>query len=324
MKGPALRKLAISGIVAGVLGGGAMLYSRWADRRALKAAAAEGAFIEIGATRFHYLDRGSGPPIVMIHGVGTHMRNFSYSLLERLIDTHRVILIDRPGAGHSAMPQSAPIGIIEQAAATADLLRALDVEQPLIVGHSFGGAVALALGLNAPDRVCGLALLAPLTQHVDAIPEAVASLVARGHVIRRGAARTIGVPAAQLLARRFRANAFAPEAMPADFHGSGTAGLALTSSSLDATVFEVATINRDLRLLVPRYADLAVPTSVLFGRDDQVLDPAIHGASLVAQNPAVELELMSGGHMFPVTAPDVTARWIKSRIRAAQGSPSSS
>jgi pimeloyl-ACP methyl ester carboxylesterase len=87
--------------------------------------------------------------------------------------------------------------------------------------------------------------------------------------------------------------------------------LALRSSNLATTAFEVATINRDMLHLVGRYSELAVPISVLFGRDDQVLDPAIHGELFASGNSAVVLELIPGGHMLPVTAPEEIAAWIK-------------
>lgn len=307
--GPAL---ITGGIAAVALIGGFMAFSRYADRKAERLSPALGAFSDIDGARFHYLDRGSGSPIVLIHGLGAQMRNFSYALLDRLAETHRVILIDRPGSGYSAA--AVHLGIIDQAAAVAGLLDALGVRRPLIVGHSFGGAVALALGLNFPERVSGLALLAPLTQPHDGIPELLAGPLARAHGFRRLATRTIAVPIAKLLARWFRANAFAPDPVPADFSVAGGMALAVRSSSLAAMAFEVATINRDLRQLVPRYADLVPPARILFARGDQVLNPDIHGVRLASANPAIALDLIDGGHMFPVVAPDITAAWIRARL----------
>jgi pimeloyl-ACP methyl ester carboxylesterase len=306
-----LPDLAWAGLLAIGLGAVALIWSRHADRRAEELAPALGAFIEVAGTRFHYLDRGSGPPIVLIHGLGAQMRNFSYALLDRLTDTHRVILIDRPGSGYSTSAPDAYSGIIDQAASIAALLDALDVRRPLIVGHSFGGAVALALGLYYPERVSGLALLAPLSQPVDGIPEGIAGWLAKAHGLRRFGARLAAFPISRLLAKRLRGNAFAPDPMPADFAEAGGMILALRSSNLARTAFEVATINRDMLHLAGRYSELSVPISVLFGRDDQVLDPAIHGELLASGNPAVVLDLIAGGHMLPVTAPEQTAAWIK-------------
>ena len=67
-------------------------------RRVTKAFPPEGKFIDIGADRVHYTDRGKGPAIVFVHGLCGNLRNFAYLDLERLAQSHRVIVIDRPGS----------------------------------------------------------------------------------------------------------------------------------------------------------------------------------------------------------------------------------
>ncbi|MEO6076004.1 MAG: alpha/beta fold hydrolase, partial [Dokdonella sp.] len=62
----------------------------------------DGKLLMIDGNRLHYLERGTGRPIVLIHGLSGQMRNFSTVLVDRLAADHRVVLIDRPGSGYSA------------------------------------------------------------------------------------------------------------------------------------------------------------------------------------------------------------------------------
>ena len=66
-----------------------------------------GTIIDLDGERMHYVDRGSGPPIVMIHGLAGNLRNYTYALVDRLTNDFRVIAVDRPGSGYSsAKPQN--------------------------------------------------------------------------------------------------------------------------------------------------------------------------------------------------------------------------
>src|SRR5579863_7408748 len=97
----------IIGIVLALLGAviaGLVLYSAWTARRVEKALPPLGRFIDVEGGRIHYLDQGSGPTLLLIHGLGGQMRNFTHSLLERLKNDYRVIIIDRPGSGYSTRP----------------------------------------------------------------------------------------------------------------------------------------------------------------------------------------------------------------------------
>ena len=123
----------------------------------------QGCFIDVDGHRLHYLDLGAGPPIVMIHGLGGQVRNFTHSLTGRLAGRHRLIVVDRPGSGYSSRPRGGAVGLRAQAAILARLVERLELGRPLLVGHSLGGAVALAMALDHPRAVGGLALLAPLT-----------------------------------------------------------------------------------------------------------------------------------------------------------------
>src|ERR1700750_223704 len=131
-----------------------------------------GRFMDIDGQRIHYVDTGgSTPAIVMIHGLGGNLLHFGYAMADKLSNDFRVILVDRPGAGYSTRPEGAPATLTAQAKTMATLIRRLDLKQPLVVGHSLGGALSLAIALDHPDCAGGLALIAPLTHVVDTPPD---------------------------------------------------------------------------------------------------------------------------------------------------------
>ncbi|WBO23881.1 alpha/beta fold hydrolase [Sphingomonas abietis] len=268
----------------------------------------DGELVEIEGRRLHVRDWGQGPPIVMIHGLGGQMRNFSYALTDRLQDRHRIILIDRPGAGYS---QAARDGseLRVQARIIAQAIRTLGIVRPLIVGHSLGGAVALAIALDNPGIAGGLALIAPLTQTPD-VPAWLASPPLRSRWAHRLLARATPPLLLALQGAGFAQRAFAPEVMPGNFTIEGGGELTLAPDTLAAALGDAAGLTDELPSLVTRYGNLNVPVDILFGDRDAILDPALHGRCTAEQMPGARLLIVSGGHMLPVTQPDLVAAWL--------------
>ncbi len=110
--------------------------------------------------RLHYIDRGTGRPIVLLHGNGTFAQDWLISgVLDQLATDHRVIAFDRPGFGYSERPRSRIWTASAQAALIHKALLKLDIHKPVIVGHSWGTLVALALALDYPLDTAALVLL---------------------------------------------------------------------------------------------------------------------------------------------------------------------
>ena len=153
-----------------------------------------GRFVQVGDTRLHIVEQGTGPALLLVHGLGAQLRNFTYALTARLAADFRVVCVDRPGCGYSTRPAHVPASLPGQAATIAGLIATLGLDRPIIVGHSYGGAVALALTLNHPTAVGGLALLAPLTHAQDAAPPAFRDLVIQSRFLRKLVSWTLAVP----------------------------------------------------------------------------------------------------------------------------------
>src|SRR5208282_6522324 len=178
-------------LLLGLIVGGLVVFTALRARQVEKILPPLGRFIEVDGARIHYLDEGSGPPLLLIHGLAGQMRHFTYSLLDRLKSDYRVVILDRPGSGYSTRPPQASAAIDAQARTIAHFAKALALERPLVVGHSLGGAIALSLALNHPDEVGGLALIAPATHPQDHVPQVFRGLEIRSRLLRRLVAWTL-------------------------------------------------------------------------------------------------------------------------------------
>lgn len=306
---------------AAAAAGGLFLYNRNVASRAEQAVPVDGQFIEIDGNRLHYVDEGAGPPIVMIHGLAGQMRNFARPLVEALATDHRVIRVDRPGSGYSVRAAGAPATLSKQADTIAAFIRALDLKAPLIVGHSLGGAVALTLAVEHPECVGALALICPLTQDQDAeaIPEVFKGLLIRSPLVRRIVANSFAVPAAMATRDKVLKQIFGPEPVPEDFPTAGGGLLAARPDNFYETSSDLCALEGQLAALVARYGEIGVPVSILYAKDDQLLDPELHGAETARQIEGARFERVDGGHMLPFTQPETTARWIRQAIEARGG-----
>lgn len=304
--GTALSAIGIA--AAGLVAAG--LYTRHAGRRTKETVPADGTFIDVAGARIHYVDRGGGPPIVLLHGLGATLRNFDYGVADALAADHRVIVMDRPGSGYSEV-LGGQMGVLDQAAVVASFIDALGLERPLLVGHSLGGAIALGVATHHPEVVGGLALLAPLTHPAGMMPAPAAGAIRYGGFARSAFARTLGTPLAQASFNLRWAKIFAPEPVPDDFATRGGAALGNRPGSVDAVLLEVASVDADLSAIAARYPELRVPVAILYGRDDQVIDPPAEIEHVRAAIPGVAVEIVDGGHMLPVTQAAATAAFLR-------------
>lgn len=286
-------------------------------RRVTKGFPPEGKFIDVGADRVHYTDRGQGPAIVFVHGLCGNLRNFAYLDMDRLARSHRVIVIDRPGAGRSVRGAESPANIYAQARMVAQCIEKLGLDKPVLVGHSLGGAISLAVGLNHPHVVRRLALIAPLTHAESAPPGAFGGLVLPSPLVRRLVSWTLAIPLSIISSRKAIAAVFAPETMPRDFPFKGGGLLGLRPHVFYAASSDLVSAPEDLPDMERRYASMTVPVDVLYGRGDRILNVKRQGEALKQKLDRVNLRIIDGGHMLPVTQPALTTDWVLAVAAAA-------
>jgi len=119
-----------------------------------------GQYITVDGTRLHYVDHGAGTPVVLLHGNGSMVGDFiSSGIVEQLGRGYRVVAFDRPGFGYSERPSTRTWCAVEQAKLLLRAWQFLDIERPVVVGHSWGSLVALAAALEPENRIKGLVLL---------------------------------------------------------------------------------------------------------------------------------------------------------------------
>lgn len=299
-------------LLLAVVIGGLVWFTANTARKVEAALPPRGQFMEIDGEHMHYVDTGgAGPAIVMIHGLGGSLLHFDYALAGRLAGEFRLILVDRPGSGYSTRANGADATLTAQAAAIAKLIGALGLTRPLVVGHSLGGAVSLALALDHPGCVGGLALIAPLTHPQEEVSPVFRPLVIRSRLVRSLIASTLATPMGIRGGPAALKEVFAPEAVVPDFPLRAGGLLGLRPQAFRAASSDIVVINDVLPGYVSRYSSLDKPIGILFGTGDRLLDYRKHGQAMLASCPALDLELIDGGHMLPMTATDRCAELIR-------------
>jgi pimeloyl-ACP methyl ester carboxylesterase len=303
-----------------------VLFTAYTARRVDAALPPLGRFVEVGGSRIHYLEKGEGPTLLFIHGLGASMRVFTHSLLERLSEEFRVVLMERPGSGESTRGPDACARVRAQAETVAAFMKELGLERPLLVGHSLGGAVALTVALEHPEQVRGLALVAPLAGLQQTVPAVFNRLIITSRALRKLTAWTVATPASILKRAEVLDTLFGPDAVPPDYGTAGGGLLGLRPKSFCAASEDLVALEGELPPLVARYAELRMPVGILYGTGDRVLDHRLHGVEVASKIEGAELELIEGGHMLPLTAPEVVAAFVKKvaeRAWAAEGAEAS-
>lgn len=300
---------------------GLMVFSFLTVRRIELGLPPEGRFITIMGNRIHYVEQGSGPrTVLLVHGLTGVLQNFTYAMLGELARDCRVIAIDRPGSGYSKRPLRSSASLAVQADVIAGLIDALQLDRPVVVGHSLGGAVALATALRHPDKISALALIAPLSRMPAGGPPGIfASLRIRWHWLRWLFAWTLMLPLAARQRERIMQTAFGPEAVPAHFALRGGGAQAMRPSNHIAASRDLVALEPVLPRLQEGYEDLQLPVHILYGWGDRILDPQEQGRVLADQLPKGELELVEGGHMLPLTQPQRCVEFVRRTLQQTAG-----
>jgi pimeloyl-ACP methyl ester carboxylesterase len=185
------------------------------------------------------------------------------------------------------------------------------LENPLIVGHSLGGAVALTLALNHKEHVGGLALLCPATQPIDDTPEVFKGLDVSSAGVRKFIAHTVSGPLGLLMEKKIFSVIFAPEPIAPGFEVKGGGKLGRSPGAFIAASEDMVNGRSSVDEVVGREAELTMPVGVLYAEKDEILNPKLHGGKF-AELSGADLQILPGrGHMIPLTAPDECAAFIR-------------
>ena len=276
-----------------------------------------GKFMTVNGVRLHYVDRGKGEPIVMLHGNGSMIQDFDASgITDMAAEKCRVIVFDRVGFGHTGRPG----GTIWTPEAQADLLEAalakLEISRAVILGHSWGASLAVALALRHPQTVGSLVLASGyyyLTARPDFLAMSWPAVPVIGTLFRYTVAPLLGRLIWPLLMRKI----FGPAPTPKKFDRFPKA-MALRPSQMRASAAESALLIPAAEAFCEQYRNLRTPVVIVAGSADRLVNTDEQSVRLHRELPHSTLHVVPGaGHMVHQTAPDVVLATIHEAMIAA-------
>ena len=297
-------------LAAGLIGFGIFV-----DRRAdLREAAIEaryppkGEIVSVNGRDVHVIVRGTGPDLVLIHGAGGNARDFTYRLSDLLTDRYRVFVVDRPGLGWSE--PITPTGAFDtstdspraQARHLSKAVALLGAHDPLVLGHSYGAAVAMGWALDAPTS--GVIVLSGAT-----LPwPGPLRLFYRVYGSSLGGA--FGAPLVSAFATNRQLTSslksvFAPAPVPVDYLTRAGVPLAIRTRHFRTSARQNRALRAKLVAMSPEYPALNLPFEILHGTEDDTVRAEIHAEPLSRMLNNANLTLLDGiGHAPHNVAPE--------------------
>ena len=288
--------LAFAGVIA--LAGTAIIVNRQAAKAERKNPP-QGNFVSAAGVRLHYVERGQGRPVVFLHGNGLMIEDMLISgVLEGAAErSYRAIAIDRPGFGHSERPRGKAWTAAAQAALLPRAFALLGIERPIVVGHSLGTMIALALALNHPDEVSGLVLASGYyypTARADVVLVSAPATPVVGDLL----CYTFAPLVAEAMAPRMIRKMFSPQAVPARFQNQFPVPMMVRPSQIRAAAKDATHMIPDAYGMADRYGQLSCPVAIVAGDADEVVDLNAQARRLHAEVPGSTIDVFAGiGHM---------------------------
>ena len=311
-------------VVALVVIGATQFFALKRERDAARSHPPVGQLLDENGVAVHALQLGSGPDIVLIHGASGNIRDWTFDFAGRLTDRYRVTILDRPGLGWTENMQARHNRAWSTQHATpyeqARLLKAatdqLGVENPLVVGHSFGGIVALAWALEFDD-IAGLVSVSGVANPWPG--ELGWTYKVNGSVWGGGLA--VPVFSAFLPASYIDGvvdTIFAPQRPPEGYLDHIGPQLTLRRNAMRANARQINWLRPHVVEMSARYGDITVPVEIVHGDVDTIVPLQVHSAKLPGQIDGANLTVLPGvGHMPQHTHPeDVVAAIHRAAERA--------
>ena len=267
-----------------------------------------GRFIDVDGVRLHYVERGNGRPLVLLHGNGSMIQDFESSgLIDLAAENYRVNVFDRPRFGHSLRPRN----VVWSPEAQADLFKkALDrlsVPRVIVLGHSWGASVAVAPAIRHPSFVEALVLASGCyfpTARADVAASSVPTIPGLGDII----SYTISPILSRLMWPVILRKVFGPRSVPGKFAGFPKE-MAVRPSQIRASAAEAALMIPAAFASSKTYSELELPTIIIAGADVRLIDINEQSVRLHDEVKQSKLHRIAGaGHRIQQSAtPDLMA-----------------
>ncbi|MDI6858546.1 MAG: alpha/beta fold hydrolase [Dehalococcoidia bacterium] len=260
-----------------------------------------GRMAPVGGVDMHYVEAGSGPVLLLLHGLGAS--TFSFRRLLPLLAPHmRAVAIDLKGFGFSERPPDGDYSLSAHARAVRDFMDVMGIEKASVLGHSLGGAVAMHVATAFPERVERLILVSSASQ----------SEVGRGVFGARFLRLFLPLVAMLTLQnRRFRSLSLRSALYdPASLTDEVMEGY-IRPTRIRGHLHALGELMVD-RAKDPRIDPSAIrqPTLIIWGSGDRWLPPS-NGRRLERQIPDARMVVVDrAGHLVPEEQPEATAEAI--------------
>lgn len=291
---------------AATLMAAAALINRQLAKKAQRDNPPQGQFLEVNGARLHYVERGNGRPLVLFHGNGSMIQDFESSgLIDRAAENYRVIVFDRPGFGHSLRPRNAVWTPEAQADLFQVALDQLGVHRAIVLGHSWGASVAVALAIRHPSLVEALVLASGYyfpTARSDVAASIAPAVPGLGDIISYTASPILS----RLMWPAILRKLFGPRPVPEKFAGFPRE-MALRPGQMRASAAEAALMIPAAFAAAKTYSELEMPTIIIGGEEDRLIDIKMQSVRLHEEVKQSRLYRIAGvGHMIHQSAlPDV-------------------
>jgi len=261
-------------------------------------------FVEAAGVHTHVETWGAGDPVFLVHGASSHIGTWEPTIVPMLKDEFLVAAYDRPGMGYTTTRPPGSDTLALQAKVAAETIEKLGLKKPIVVAHSWGGAVALRLALDRPDLVSGLVLIAPVAYEwpggVDWYNYWSANPLS-GWLFNN----VVAQPFAGASVRSGMEGAFAPNTPPDGWLDAARVSLAARPESLRANGEDLVAAKREVTAQQARYPQIKIPVAILVGDSDRVVSPTIHAMQLAQVLPSARIDVVAGaGHLPQEIAPE--------------------
>ncbi len=274
---------------------------------------ADGKYLSLRGKEIHYVEQpGDGAAVVLLHGLPGTYRDFDPVIPE--LQGRHVIAIDRPGFGWS---KGGPLPYQDQIDVVHDLLTQLKLAPAIVVGHSFGGTLALGVARRYPQDVAKMVLVAPgaggVRSHVMDRFNARYAEFSQLPVVRPVMDVTVNDVIRRIAATSGAARAFAPEKVDPSYE-ERLLSVSMTPGNLAAYASDELEFDETSAWVDENVPQIKVPSVIIGGEDDQLIG-IDHLRRLAEALPGTQLVTVDGSHMIPYTHPDVIAEQVNGGSR---------